>query len=219
MEMSSGQQRLLFVVVVLLLAGLGIYLVGPATHHGAAAAPTTPPPSSAPPATASAPATAVPPSTVPPYTPPPTTPVSAGGVNIYQWLPFSQQDLAKAARATSSFAVYYDTFTYTETAPVYAKRMAGVVTSEFDAVMENDYATLDVATQRSAQKQVSTSTGAIVSISSFGSGSITFIVNITQQLAATKGTTTTTTAYDVTVVSNASGWLVNNIEPAGEGNQ
>ncbi len=219
MELSTGQQRLLFVIVVLVLAGLGIYLLGPATHHKAAAAPPTPSPSTSAPVVASAPPTAVPPPTVPPYTPPATTPVSAGGVDIYQWLPFSQQDLARAAQVTVAFAGYYDTFSYTETAPVYARKMAGVVTSDFDAVLENDYATLDVAAQRSAQKQVSTGSGGIASISSFGSGSITFVVNITQRLATTKGTTTGTTQYDVTVVSNDSGWQVDNIETAGVGNQ
>jgi hypothetical protein len=220
MEMSSGQQRLLFVVVVLLLAGLGIYLLGPARHHGAAAAPPTPSPSVAAPATTtSAPATAVPPSTVPPYTPPAAKPASVGGVDIYRWLPFSQQDLANAARAAITFAGYYDTFSYTETAPVYAKKMAGVVTSELDATLENDYATLDVAAQRSAQKQVSSSSGAISSISAFGSGSITFVVSITQKLATTKATKTSTSQYDITVVSNAGDWWVNNIEVAGVGNQ
>lgn len=221
MEMSSGKQRLLFVVVVLLLAGLGIYLLGPARHHGAAAAPPTPSPSiPAPAATTSAPPpTAVPPSTVPPYTPPATRPVSAGGVDIYRWLPFSQQDLANAAQTTIAFAGFYDTFSYTETPPVYAKKLAGVVTTDLDAALENDYATLDVAAQRSAQKQVSSSSGAIASISSFGSGSITFVVSITQKLATTKATKTSTSEYDITVVSNASGWWVNNIEVAGVGDQ
>lgn len=222
MELSSGQQRLLFVFVVLLLAGLGIYLLGPARHHGAAAAPPTPSPSS--PATAatsatSAPPTTAPPSTVPPYTPPATTPASAGGVDIYRWLPFSQRDLAKAAQVTVAFAGFYDTFSYTETAPVYARKMAGVVTTDLDATLENDYSTLDVAAQRSAQKQVSSSIGAIASIGSFGSGEITFVVNITQKLATSKGTSTSTNQFDVTVVSNASGWLVDNIQLAGAGNQ
>lgn len=220
MELSSGQQRLLFVVVVLLLAGLGIYLLGPARNHGAAAAPPTPSPSvSASAVAASAPPTAVPPSIVPPYTPPATKPASAGGLDIYHWLPFSQQDLANAAQAAIAFAGYYDTFSYTETAPVYAKKMAGVVTSELDAALENDYATLDVAAQRSAQKQVSSSTGAISAISAFGSGSITFVVGITQKLATTKGTKTSTSQYDITVVSNAGDWWVNNIEVAGVGDQ
>jgi hypothetical protein len=222
MEMSSGQQRLLFVVVVLLLAGLGIYLLGPARERGAAAAPPTPSPSpasAAPATTASAAPTRVPPSTVPPYTPPATKPASAGGADIYRWLPFSQQDLANAAQTTVAFAGYYDTFSYTETPPVYAKKMAGVVTSDLDAALENGYATLDVAAQRSAQKQVSSSSGAIDSISSFGSGSITFIVGITQKLATTKGTKTSTSQYDITVVANAGGWWVANIEVAGVGDQ
>jgi hypothetical protein len=94
-----------------------------------------------------------------------------------------------------------------------------VVTSEFDAAMENSYATLEVASQRSAQKQVSTSSGGIASISSFGSGEITFVVSITQRLTTTKATTTNTTQYDVTVVSGGAGWQVNNIEMAGVGDQ
>lgn len=222
MELPNGQQRLLFAVVVLLLAGLGVYVLGPGMRHGQAAAPPRPSPrpspSGSPAAATSPPPTTVPPSAVPPYTPPPVTPASAGGVNIYQWLPFSQQDLADAAQAALAFAADYDTYSYTETPPVYARKMASVVTSEFDATMENDYATLDVAAQRSAQKQVSASSGVIVSISSFGAGEITFVVDITARLTTTKGTTTSTHSYDVTVVSGAS-WQVNNIQLAGVGNQ
>jgi hypothetical protein len=222
MELSNGQQRMLFAVLVLLLAGLGIYLLGPARHHASAAPSTSPPTpttSSAPAVAASSPATAVPPTTVPPYTPPPTIPVSAGGVDIYQWLPFSQQDLAQAAHVTLAFAAEYDTFSYTETPPAYASKMASMVTSELGAKLENDYATLEVATQRAAQKQVSTGTGGIVSIKSFGSGSITFLVSIAQQLTTTTGTSARTTQYVVTVISaGGGGWQVNDIEQPGLGN-
>jgi hypothetical protein len=216
MELSTGQQRLVFAVVVLLLAGLGIYLLGPATHHKAAAAP-TPSPSSAPAVATSSPATAVPPSTVPPYTPS-ATPASTAGADIYQWLPFTQQDLTEAAQTTLAFAADYQTFSYTETAPVYARKMADLVTAELAGTLENDYATPSMATQRAAQKQVSTSSGGIASIRSFGTGSITFLVNIAQRLATSKGTTTQTTQYAVTVVSAAGGWEVNDIELANAGN-
>jgi hypothetical protein len=214
MELSTGQQRLLFVVVVLLLAGLGIYLIGPGTHRGAGASPTTSP-GSTPAVATSSPATAVPPATVPQGTPATS---SAGGAGIYQWLPFTQQDLTEAAQAATAFAADYQTFSYTETATVYAAKMASVVTAELAGTLENAYATPGVAAQRSAQKQISTSSGGITQIRSFGAGSITFLVNITQRLGTTKGTATTTTQYAVTVESAAGGWEVNDIELANAGN-
>jgi hypothetical protein len=220
MEPSSGQQRLLFVVVVLVLAGLGVYLISARTHHGAAA---TPPASVS--ATESAPATS--PASQAPAAQPATTPASApasvpagnGRADIYQWLPFSQQDLTEAARTTVAFAADYETYSYTETAAAYAGKMASLVTGELAATLKNAYATPGVAAQRTAQRQVSTSSGGIASIRAFGPGSITFVVNIAQQLATTQGKSTKTTQYAVTVVSAAGGWQVNDIQLAAAGNQ
>lgn len=206
MELSSGQQRLLFVVVVLALAGLGIYLVG--GRHGTASPPAKPSVTAAP--VTSAPATS----------PPAAAPAAAsGGTNIYQWLPFTQQDLTAAARAAVAFAGDYEAWTYTEPAQEYVAKMSGLVTSQFLASLQNAYATPGVAALRGSQKQISTSSGGITALQSFGSGSITFVVNIAQQLATTSGTTHTTKAYAVTVVSSGGGWRVNDVEPAGAGNQ
>ena len=219
MEPSSGQQRLLFVVVVLVLAGLGVYLISGRTHNGTAA---TPPASvsatsQAPQAPATSQAPQAPATT--PASVPASVPTSGGKTDIYQWLPFSQQDLTEAARTTVAFAGDYGTYSYTETAAAYAGKMASLVTGELAATLKNSYATSGVAAQRTAQKQVSTGSGGIASIRSFGSGSITFVVNIAQQLATTQGTSTKTTQYAVTVVSAAGGWQVNDIELAGAGNQ
>jgi hypothetical protein len=215
MELSTGQQRLLFAVVVLLLAGLGIYLLGPGTHHGAGASPAQSA-SSSPTVTATSPPTTVPPATVPPGTSTATS--SDGGTDIYQWLPFTQLDLTEAAQVTTAFAVDYDTFSYTETATAYATKMATVVTAELAQTLQNAYATPGVAAQRSAQKQISTSSGGITSIRSFGTGSITFLVNIVQRLVTSTGTTTASTQYAVTVVSAAGSWEVDDIELANAGN-
>ncbi len=214
MELSSGQQRLLFVVVVLALAALGIYLVGPGSHHGAAA-----PPSAS--ATSAGPTQAA--STAPaiqPATTPATSATSGGGADIYQWLPFTQQDLTEAAQATLDFAADYDTYSYTETDKAYIGKMASVVTGELAAALKNAYDLPAAASVRTGQKQVATSSGGIGAIRSFGTGpvSIMFVVNITQKMTGTKGTSTTTTQYWVTVVSDAVGWQVNDIEQAGVGN-
>jgi hypothetical protein len=205
MELSRGQQRLLFVVVVLALGGLGIFLLG--SRHRTAAPPPAHPSASAAPAT-STPAAA-----------PATTVGGGGGVNIYQWLPFTQQDLTAASRATVAFAADYENWSYTEPAQAYVAKMNGLVTTNLAASLQNSYATPGVAALRSAQKQISTSSGGIASIRSFGTGSITFVVNIAQRLATTSGTSNSTKQYAVTVVSNATGWQVNDVELAGAGNQ
>jgi len=204
MELSRGQQRLLFVVVVLALGGLGIFLLG--SRHRTAAPPPARPSASAAPAT-STPAAA------------PATAAGGGGVDIYQWLPFTQQDLTAASRTTLAFAADYENWSYTEPAQAYVAKMNGLVTANFAASLQNSYATPGVAALRSAQKQISTSSGGIASIRSFGTGSITFVVNIAQRLATTSGTSNSTKQYAVTVVSNATGWQVNDVELAGAGNQ
>jgi hypothetical protein len=203
MELSSGQQRLLFVVVVLALGGLGIFLLG-GRHRTA-----TPPPAH--PSASVAPATSTPAAA--------SATTTGGGVDIYQWLPFTQQDLTAASRATVAFAADYETWTYTEPAQAYVAKMNGLVTTNFAASLQNSYATPGVAALRNAQKQISTSSGGIASIQSFGTGSITFAVNITQRLATTSGTTNSSKQYAVTVVSNATGWQVNDVEIAGAGNR
>ena len=153
-------------------------------------------------------------------TTPATQATTGGGVDIYQWLPFSQQDLTEAAQATIAFAADYDTYSYTETDKAYIDKMAGVVTGELAATLKNAYDLPSAAAVRSGQKQVATSSGQIVSIRSFGTGptSIIFVVNITQKVAATSGTSSTTTHYAVTVTSAAGGWQVNDIELAKAGN-
>jgi len=221
MDLSSGQQRVLFAVIVLLLAGLGIYLIGPGVHHGTAAPPATPTPapSTAPAVSPSSSPASVQPATVP-ATAPASSPAASGGADIYQWLPFTQQDLNEAARTTLAFATDYETFSYTETAAAYRQKMASLVTAELAAALENAYATPGAAQTRNSQKQVSVSSGGIASIRAFGTGpaSITFVVNIAQQLASTKGTSTSTMQYAVTLVSAAGGWEVNDIELANQGN-
>jgi hypothetical protein len=143
---------------------------------------------------------------------------AAGSVNIYNWLPFTQQDLTQASQATLAFAADYGTYSYTETPTAYADKMTNLVTAEFAATLKADYAAAGFAAQRSAQKQLSSSSGGIAAIRSFGPGSITFVVNIAQKLTTTKGSTTTTTQYAVTLVSAAGGWQVNDIEYANAGN-
>ena len=208
MDLSPGQQKAVFGVVVVVLVGLGIWLL--ASPHGdkqpsAAKSPTT---------SASAPAPA--PAAGSPSAAPVPTP--SGSVNIYQWLPFSQQALAQAAAVGAKVTQDYNTFSYTESAASYVAAMNGLITSQLSQTLKNGYSTLGVAQLRTSQKQISVGTAAIDSIRTFGNGSITFVVTGTQKLASTKGNSTNSNQYAVTVTGQGSSWQVYDIEPASAGN-
>jgi hypothetical protein len=210
MELSPGQQKAVFAVVVVVLAGLGIWLL--ASPHGnkqpSASGSKSPSAASSTPAQAAGSPSAA----------PAPVPTASGNINIYQWLPFSQQALAQAAAVATQVTRDYNTFSYTETAAAYLAPMNGLITSQLSQTLKNGYTTLGVAQIRTSQKQISTGTAAIDSIRTFGSGSITFVVTGDQKLTSTKGTSTNNNQYAVTVTSQGSSWQVYDIEPASAGN-
>jgi hypothetical protein len=218
MELNPGQRRLLFAVVVVALAGLAFYLVSSRSSGGPPAAAASTPAGGGAKTAASAPTAAgVPPSSVPAATPVST----AGGAEIYQWLPFSATDLAAAAQTTVTFARDYATWSYTENAAAYTAKMSGLVTATEATTLENGYGTAGVAGPRTADKQVSAGSGTIDAISSFGSSpspSITFLVTISQQVSSTQPAKSLNAQYTVTVVSSGTAWQVNDIELSGLGN-
>jgi hypothetical protein len=216
MELTPGRQRLIFAVVVILLALLGIYLVGPGRSHGAAPAAST---TSASPAVSLSPSPATVPSAV--ASPIPVTATPVKGANIYNWLPFTQQDLSMAAGVTLAFAAADETFSYTDTAATYAARLSGLVTPDLGQTLESQFAPPGVQQQRAQQRLVSKGSGSIVRIRSFGSApqaAITFVVDITVQTTASGTTTSATNQWAVTAVTAPGGWAVHDIEPAGAGN-
>ena len=146
---------------------------------------------------------------------------TAGGAEIYQWLPFTAADLSGAAQTTVTFAKDYSTWSYTESTTEYAAKMAGLVTSQELATLTSGYSTAGVAGPRVTDKQVSTGTGTIDSIRSFGTNpvSITFVVTINQQVTSTQpATTAPPQQYAVTVVSSGGTWQVNDLELSQLGN-
>ena len=213
MELSPRQRGAVFAAVVIVLAALGYFLVVPAVTHGhAAASPTASSTASGtvsgtPSGGATAPAPAV------------TAPAAqAGGVNIYAWLPFTQQDLAAAAAVAVRFSVDYNTFSYAESASGYVGRMADLVTGQLASTLRSDYQIPGVAQLRTGQKQVSTGTAVIDSLRAFGPSSMTFIITAGQHLVSSHGTTSGSTQYAVTVTGTGGSWQVSDIELESAGN-
>src|SRR5436190_17522275 len=128
----------------MVLAALGYWLIVPRVSHSHAQAQPSPNPS----ATQSVPS---PPASSPPAAT--TSPASASGVDIYSWLPFTQQGLAAAAAVTEKFLVDYNTYSYTESAADYVGRMNGLITPQEATTLRGLYATPGVAKIRTDQKQ------------------------------------------------------------------
>jgi len=202
-DLSPGQQKAVFALVVVVLAALGYWLIVPRVSHSNAQAQPSPTPS--PSASVPSPPTSVPPTVTP-------APASAGGVNIYSWLPFTQQGLAAAAAVTQKFLVDYNTYSYTESAADYVARMNGLITTEEATTLKGLYATPGVAKIRTDQKQTSTGTASITALRTFGPSSLTFIATGTQHLATAKGTSSGSAQYAVTVTGSGTSWQVSDIE-------
>jgi len=202
-DLSPGQQKAVFALVVVVLAALGYWLIVPKMSHSHAQAQPSPNPS----ATQSVPS---PPASAPPTAT--TSPASASGVDIYSWLPFTQQDLAAAAAVTERFLVDYNTYSYTESAASYVGRMNGLITTQLASTLRGLYSQPGVAKVRTDQRQVSTGTAVINSIRAFGASSLTFVATGTQHLTTSKGASSGSAQYAITVTGSGSSWQVDNIE-------
>jgi hypothetical protein len=207
-DLSPGQQKAVFALVVVVLAALGYWLIVPRLDHSHAQAQPSPNPSP----TQSVPS---PPGSAPPAVT--TTPAPAGGVDIYSWLPFTQQGLAAAAAVTEKFLVDYNTYSYTESAGDYVGRMNTLITTQLASTLRGLYAQQGVAKVRSDQRQVSTGTAVINSIRAFGPSSLTFVATGTQHLTTSKGTSNGSAQYAITVTGSGTSWQVDNIELASVG--
>ena len=210
MDLTASQRKAVFGLIVVVLAGLGVYMFVPATRgSGPAASPPSPRHSAAAPAASPAAPTASP------------VPVAAGtpsAPDIYQWLPFTQSGLATAASVTTEFSDAYGTWSYSQGARAYVATMRNLATPDLSQVLAQDYSVPGVASVRTAKKQVSAGNSVIDSMRAFGPSSITFIVTINQQITDTSGQSSVTGQYAVTVASDGSGWQVNDIELASAGN-
>ena len=218
MEPTSGQRKAVFILVVLVLAGLGSYLFVPSASGAFRAGPAASPSSHATGrAPAAAPATSVPATGVPATGGTAASP-AATGPDIYQWLPFTQPELAAAAKVVTEFGAAYGTFSYSQNAARYVGAMRNLITPALAEVLARGYAAPGVASQRASKRQVAAGTAVISALRAFGASSLTFVVTISQQITDIQGRSTVSVPYAVTVTGGSSNWQVSDIELASAGN-
>lgn len=210
MELSPAQRKLVFAVLVFILAGLGAFLLWPASPPARGQAVY----GNAPTARPSSPPVAAPTAPVPAQ--------SGSAVNIYQWLPFTQSDLTAAAGVVRQFCADYATYSYTQSAASYVGKMRSLITPSLAATLSRGFATPGVARVRIGEKQTAAGSGVITALRAFGPSSLTFLVTVSQKTYSTqRGKTTasvTSSDYAVTVAQTGSGWQVNDIQLASAGN-
>ena len=210
MELTSGQRRALFALVVAALIALGIYMFVPGARAVRAGAST--------PAAGHSPARPAARTSAPAAAPAPGSRAPATAPDIYQWLPFSQAGLTSAAAVVTQFGDAYGTFSYTENAAAYVRSMQSLITPELAQVLAGDYSVPGVASERDSRKQVSAGTAMIDSLQAFGPSSITFVVTINREITDTSGRSRASARYAVTVTGAGTGWQVSDIEQSGVGN-
>jgi len=202
MDASPAARRIAFAVIVCALAGLGAYVLGPLAHGGAT--------HSGKPAAVSSDPTGVPAQ--------PRPRAARPAASIYQWLPFTQAGLTAAAQIVVRFGDAYGTYSYTEDGAAYAAPLERVASAQLVGQIEAAYEAPGVAATRQGEKQVSVGTTAIGSIRAFGPGSITFLVQVTEQITSGAGRSQQAIAYAVTVTGSGPSWQVSDVELASAGN-
>jgi hypothetical protein len=214
MDLTPGQRKAAFAAIVAALLALGALLLVPRLSQpkakpagGTPVAVSSHVPQSGPSAPASPLATA-----------PSAAPSGGGPVDIYQWLPFSQSGLAKAASVVRQFAADYATYSYTQSPQAYVAPMKGLITDGLSVVLARSFATPGVARDRQDQKEVAVGGGTITALRGFGSSSLTFLVTVSQKITSKQGTRHASTGYAVTVTGAGTDWQVSDIELASAGN-
>jgi hypothetical protein len=209
MELTPTQRVVTFVIVVLVLAGLGVYLFLPGASNGAAAQGR---PSQSPSARSASP--------LPTQSAAPRTSSPSGGPvpDIYNWLPFTASGLASAARVTTEFATDYGTFSYRQSTNSYLAPMKPLISGQLAELLGRAYSAPGLVAARTSGRQVSKGSAVISSLRAFGATSLTFVVTLTERTSGTKGRSQQSAAYAITVTGSGSSWQVNNIELASAGN-
>ncbi|MER7501966.1 hypothetical protein AB0L05_01820 [Nonomuraea pusilla] len=199
MVQPGDKRGVVFVVIVIVIAAVGIYLtMGP--DPGEPAESSTPQAAATPTATSRPLATA-----------------SNAPFDIYAYLPMKKEQLAAAADLAERFTAAYGTFRYDEDPAAYADRIKAFTTAELGTVLTRTLTSAGTVQQNRDDQVVSTTTAKLKEIRQVERTSIVFVVTGSQQIAARSGARQAVNDYAVTVSQNGADWRIFDIQPADEG--
>lgn len=207
MNLSDRQRRLVFAGLVVLLAGIGVFLT------------VSQPDSEDDPEPSALPSVSAGPTG--PASPPPGIPgqVDPGRFDVYRLLPFSRTDAATAADLAQRFVAAYGTYRFDEQPQAYVGRLRPLVTEALLGELERGATAPGLVEQRRQQKVVAAGTATLDRIRDIEDNSIIFLVTGVQEVTKGSGTSRDSKQYAVTVARDGASLRVYAFQPADVGQQ
>ncbi|MGV9771296.1 hypothetical protein [Streptosporangium sp. NPDC003464] len=149
--------------------------------------------------------------------PRPSATASNAPFDVYSYLPMTKQELAAAADYAQRFTAEYGTFSYDEDPAVYGDRLRGYTTTEFAGVLLRTVTSPGSVEANRADEVVSVGTARVKEIRQIQNTSVVFVVTGTQDVTAKSGPKERTEDYAVTLIEVGADWRVHDLQPADEG--
>lgn len=144
---------------------------------------------------------------------PPEPAVDAGRL-----LPFTPEQITRAAQLAQTFIAAYSTHRYHEPGAAYLQHLAPMTAPSLYAVLERATADPTVQVPRQRMQEVTLTHAHTEMIRELGPTSITFIVTATEHVTTTYATRRDTARYAVTLIpATGGGWTVYDVELAAAG--
>ena len=154
-------------------------------------------------------------STVPP-SPLPTA--EDEDLDVFDWFPFTQEELTAAGATARAFAEAYGTIDYTQDPESYYSGMEELATDDYASVLSDTTRAGAFWDEMSEVEAVAEGRAVVDQVRTFGDDSITFVVtaqSITQTEDA--GFDEDLGEFAITVVRDGDSWLVHDFQPADAG--
>jgi len=148
----------------------------------------------------------------------PASPPAAASPGVAAILPFSPSRLQAAAALAARFAGAYGTWSWRQPPAAWLAGLRPMASSGLYAALARAAAIPAVLAQRDHARQAAAGTATAVQIRDLTTGSVTFTVTFRQVITSTSGTSRAVSSLAVTLIPQAAGWAVYDIEPASAGN-
>ncbi|MFF5206752.1 hypothetical protein [Streptosporangium sp. NPDC000396] len=137
--------------------------------------------------------------------------------DVYSYLPMTKQELAASADYAQRFTAAYGTFRYDEDPAAYGDRLRGYTTGEFADVLLRTLTSPGTVEANRAEEVVSVGTARVKEIRQIQNTSVVFVVTGSQKVTGKSGPTERTEDYAVTLIEVGADWRVHDLQPADSG--
>ena len=139
-------------------------------------------------------------------------------LEVFDWFPFSQEELTAAGATARAFAEAYGTIDYTQDPESYYSGMEELATDDYASVLSDATRAGAFWDEMSEVEAIAEGRAVVDSVRTFGDDSVTFVVT-TQSITETgdAGFDEDLGEFAITVVRDGGSWLVHDFQPADAG--